>query len=103
MGNQRGSFLLEHVISMTILSVITLIICTTVVGGRNLYLNSLEERIRINEVYDSLESGISSEDSLYQTTKEGTITFKHDTYEVEISGVYYYDKEKEKLGEFIME
>lgn len=96
LNNERGSFLLEHVISMTILSVLVLIVMTAVTAGRNIYIKSQEDRIHTNTSYGNIENDTADH------VGTGSFEIQYDGQVISVNGEYHYDAH-EKLGEFIID
>lgn len=112
--DERGSTLMESVISMFVLSIMTALIVSTFLAGLSLYTKSFQEYSRVNDVYSDIELIDEVRDSSGNITsstvgsgdlsiQEGSISFDYGGGTIEIDGTYIYDTDSEKLGEFVVE
>lgn len=100
--NEQGSALVENVIAMCVLLLLSALVVSTFFGGLSVYTKSFVEYTRVNEVYSSLELMEGTGSDLVEEV-EGTMSFEYSGATVVVEGTYFYDKEGEKIGEFVTE
>ncbi|MFI3324803.1 MAG: hypothetical protein R3Y35_01365 [Clostridia bacterium] len=94
--NNKGSTLVENIISVFLLAIFSVMVLASLVAALNAVETSYTTDETINTSYNTLEE--SSYGTL--TSDKATLTFKVDGSEYEIDGTFVYDDDG-MLGEFI--
>ncbi|WP_249028537.1 type II secretion system protein [Tannockella kyphosi] len=101
MDSQRGSTLVENMVAVLILGILSAVLGTVLFAGMNLYQNTRDEELRVQDVYNAIQAKQLEEGVLEQKT--GTISYVYNQQEIVLSGSYLYDVQEEKLFEFFKE
>ncbi len=96
--DNKGSTLLENVISIFLLAIFALMVASSVVSGVKALDRANKENRRLYEVYTAIEqehyTGLEQDST-------GKLAYAFQGEHYGIGGTQYYDKEKKILGEFI--
>lgn len=90
MNNQRGSTIVEHIVTIFILSIMSLLVFTGILSGSALFFDSYKAYDAVNTDYDRIEQSQAGLD-----TSRGTLEF--DRLVDDIDGTYYHGDD---IGEF---
>lgn len=106
MNNQKGSALIENILSVCLLGIFSLMVFSVLLAGLNSLGRAAAANDRMYSIYNMIESvrGIGADSATsYADLDEipsATMSFDVNGNPISIGGSFVYDEDEKKLGDF---